>query len=156
MRGWYDIRSPELDVEEDATGIQESALLLNRLVEEENREGIPVQRILLVGFSQGAAIVLYTGLRSQQLLAGLVCLSGYLPLAGQWREEWFLAQHSTRIMMLHGQYDPVVPMALARQGFEFLHRQGYQPQWYEYPIQHNVCTEELQTLSRFLCDCLSL
>ena len=53
---------------------------LNQLITAEVDAGIPANRIVLGGFSQGAAMTLLTGLTTERRLAGLAVLSGWLPL----------------------------------------------------------------------------
>ncbi len=55
--------------------------LIEGLIAREKARGIPASRIVLMGFSQGCAMSLLAGLRHAERLAGLVGLSGYLPLA---------------------------------------------------------------------------
>ena len=55
--------------------------LVEQLIESEISDGIKSERIILGGFSQGAAISLVTGLKTKYKLGGIVCLSGYLPIA---------------------------------------------------------------------------
>ena len=87
MLAWYDIYAQDLVRQEDERGIRESQALLEALVAREGGRGIPPDRIVLAGFSQGGVITLQTGLRQPKPLAGLVALSCYLPLAGAvaWR-----------------------------------------------------------------------
>jgi predicted esterase len=80
MPAWYDIRGTDLVSRQDVAGIQKSALAIAALIEHEAARGIPYQRIVLAGFSQGSAMALHTGLRFKQRLAGIMALSGYLPL----------------------------------------------------------------------------
>ena len=81
MRAWYDISATDFRAIEDGPGIRDSARLLEALVRREAEHGVPAERILLAGFSQGGAVVLHTGLRYPQRLAGILVLSAYLPLA---------------------------------------------------------------------------
>ena len=76
MRGWYDITELSSLRQEDATGIQASARAIEALIAQQIASGIPAQRIVLAGFSQGAAMALHTALRYAQPLAGVIALSG--------------------------------------------------------------------------------
>lgn len=74
---------PELGEDEDEQGIMSSRDYLVSLIDDLVAKGVPAERIVLGGFSQGHAIALFTGLTSSKYsgkLAGLVGLSGYLPL----------------------------------------------------------------------------
>ncbi|MEE9552331.1 MAG: carboxylesterase, partial [Gammaproteobacteria bacterium] len=66
MRAWYDVRDNDLGKEEDAESIKDSAAILGNYINTECNAGISSKKILLAGFSQGGAIVLYTGLRYPQ------------------------------------------------------------------------------------------
>ena len=56
-------------------------MAIDTSIEREKSRGIASHRIVLAGFSQGCAVTLMTGLRHRDRLAGLLCMSGYLPLA---------------------------------------------------------------------------
>jgi len=81
MRSWYDIVHTDLGRQEDEKGLRESQILVDALIEREIARGVPAHRIVLGGFSQGCAMTLQAGLRFPKKLAGLMCLSGYVPLA---------------------------------------------------------------------------
>lgn len=151
MRGWYDILSFErLEKNEDEKGLYESQTLINALIRKENERGIPSDRIFLVGFSQGCAMTLLTGLRYPDKLAGLIGLSGYLPLASRTATERSTANQDTPIFMAHGDFDPVVPIHLGQQSSEQLLSLGYHVEWHQYPMAHQVCAEEVADMNAFL------
>jgi predicted esterase len=93
MPSWFDIATLSLDSEastgiradraEDQDGILNSAMAVGALITKEVDEGVEARRIVVGGFSQGAALSLVTGLTSERRLAGLVCLSGWLPMSGK-------------------------------------------------------------------------
>ena len=80
MPAWYDLKSPQIDNQQDAAGIEKSQLAVLDLIENEIKRGIESKNIILAGFSQGGAIALHTGLRFTKPLAGIMGLSTYLPL----------------------------------------------------------------------------
>ncbi|KAG1254179.1 hypothetical protein G6F65_017148 [Rhizopus arrhizus] len=104
----------------------------------------------LAGFSQGSAMTLHTGLRLPEKLAGMMALSGYLPLADTAEAERHSANNATPIFMAHGQYDPVVSLARAEASLAELKRLGYDVRWHTYPMPHSVCAEEVRDISAFL------
>jgi phospholipase/carboxylesterase len=120
------------------------------LIEREVQRGIPYQNIVLAGFSQGCAMALYVGSRLPNKLAGIIALSGYLPLAISLNLEKHSANQNTPIFMAHGTYDPVVALDRAQASYALLESSGYQVEWNEYPMEHSVNHEELQDISRFL------
>ena len=150
MRSWYDILGTQLDRHEDEAGLRASAERVSALIAREIARGIPAHRIVLMGFSQGCAMTLLTGLRYPERLAGLVALSGYLPLASATAAERTDANALTPIFMGHGRSDGVVPMARAQVAQSTLEALGYDIEWQDYPMAHSVCAEEVADLNRWL------
>lgn len=154
MRAWYDIVGTDLVRREDEAGLRRSQVAIEALIDAAEAAGTPSGRIVLMGFSQGCAMTLMTGLRHPRRLAGLVGLSGYLPLAAQLGAEASVANRETPIFLAHGLYDGVVPIARAVASRDALLAQGYAVQWHEYPMQHSVVPEEIAEINRFLLDVL--
>ena len=152
MRAWYDIVAPDFRYGEDARGIRESEAQLRALIDREVVGGIPPGRIVLAWFSQGGAIVLQTGLRYPRRLAGILALSGYLPLAGTLPDECAPANRSVPVMMAHGLSDPVVPLPLAEQSRDHLQQLGYAVDWHSYPMPRAVCTAEIRDIRHGLAE----
>ena len=150
MPAWYDIVGRNLMDQEDGEGIKRSAKSVIELIEKEVQRGIAYQNIVLAGFSQGCAMALYIGLRLPHQLAGILALSGYLPLAMSLKLEKHSSNQSTPIFMAHGTYDPVVALDRAQASYALLEKSGYQIDWNEYPMEHSVNHEELSDISRFL------
>jgi phospholipase/carboxylesterase len=150
MPAWYDIADANMTREEDSIGIRESGEALVALIERELEIGLPADRVVLAGFSQGGAIALYAGMRYTQQLAGIMVLSAYLPLATKVPEEAHPANRATPIMMAHGTTDPVVPLAMARDSCSRLKGMGYNVQLREYAMMHGVCPEEIRDIRDWL------
>jgi phospholipase/carboxylesterase len=150
MPAWYDIIGRNLMDQEDAEGTKRSAASIVELIDREVQRGIPYQNIVLAGFSQGCAMALYVGSRLPKKLAGIIALSGYLPLAISLNLEKHSANQNTPIFMAHGTYDPVVALDRAQASYALLETSGYQVEWNEYPMEHSVNHEELKDISRFL------
>lgn len=150
MRAWYDIMGTELTRREDEQGLRESQATVEALIAREKSRGVPASRILVMGFSQGCAMALQTGLRHEERLAGIVGLSGYLPLAAQTAAERHSGNHEVPIFMAHGTHDPVVPFDRGTASRDLLQSLGYQIEWHEYPMPHSVCTQEIADLNRWL------
>jgi len=150
MRSWYDIVGTDLTRREDEAGLRSSQLAVEALIAREKARGIPASRIILAGFSQGCAMTLQTGLRHPEKLAGMLCLSGYLPLAGMAGAERSEASLGTPVFMAHGVQDPVVPFARAEDSRKVLESLGYQVEWHAYQMQHTLCLEELQDIARWI------
>jgi phospholipase/carboxylesterase len=154
MRAWYDIRTGDLTQREDEAGLRRSQAVVQALIEREIARGVPAHRIVLMGFSQGCAMTLMTGLRCPVRLAGLAGLSGYLPLADKTAAERHAANLTTPIFLAHGDDDGVVPMARAVASRNALQAMGHPVQWQEYAMEHSVCMEEIAELNRWLLQVL--
>ena len=150
MRAWYDIRNSDLVRREDEDGLRASQLQVEALIAREKARGIPASRIILAGFSQGCAMALQTGLRHPEKLAGLMCLSGYVPLADKVAEERNAAVIDTPIFMVHGRGDGVIPIARAEQSRDLLMALGYRVEWHEYAMQHSLCQQEVDDIGAWL------
>lgn len=150
MRAWYDILGTDLVKREDETGLRASQRAIEELISEQKSLGIPAARIVLAGFSQGCAMVLQTGLRHPERLAGLLCLSGYLPLHAMLPTEHHSANLTTPIYMAHGSSDPVIPLLRAEQSRDALRAAGYAVAWHCYPMPHSVCAEEVDDIGAWL------
>ena len=150
MRAWYDILGMDLVRREDEAGLRKSQQQIEQLIAREIERGIPASRIVLAGFSQGCAMTLQTGLRYPEKLAGLVCLSGYLPLSTLIKDERSEANLHTPIFMAHGRGDPVVQIARAEASRELLQELGHPVEWHEYLMPHSVCEEEIDDIGAWL------
>jgi phospholipase/carboxylesterase len=149
MRAWYDILQMG-GGEEDEAGVRASQALLQALIEREKHRGVDPRRIVLAGFSQGGAIVLQTGLRHAERLAGILALSTYLPLAGKLAAERSAANRDLPVFMAHGTHDPMIGIPRARESRAALETLGYPVQWKEYAMAHSVCGEEIADIAAWL------
>jgi phospholipase/carboxylesterase len=156
MRAWYDIAMNDIARLPDERGIRESQAEITRLIAREHDRGMPAERIVIVGFSQGGAMSLQVGLRHPERLAGVICLSGYLLLEDSLEKEASAANRLTPILMAHGTQDPVVPVRLAEASRASLERRGYRVQWHAWPMPHSVCAEEVLAIAEFLMDVLGV
>lgn len=150
MPAWYDIltmeRGPGRESEPD---IREAADLVTQLIAREGERGVPPERIVLAGFSQGAAMALHVGLRHPRRLAGIMSLSGYLILEGELADELHEANAATPMFFGHGRGDDVVPHAMGRHAHDVL--AGSRPiEWHDYPMGHELCHDEVRDLRTWL------
>ena len=111
---------------------------------------MPPERTVLMGFSQGCAMSLLAGLRAPRRLAGLVGLSGYLPLAGTTAAERSAASADVPLFLAHGEYDEVVAVERGLGTRDLLTALGYAVDWHSYPMGHEVCMDEAADLNRWL------
>ena len=140
--------------QQDAVGIKRSENAIAALIDRELFRGISHENIVLAGFSQGCAMALHTGLRYKQKLAGIVALSGYLPLADTLAHERSQVNVNTPIFMAHGTQDPVVEIERGEMSKNALIALGYSVQWNSYVMGHSVHPTELADISKFLRDVL--
>jgi phospholipase/carboxylesterase len=150
MPAWYDIRGADLVDREDEKGLRASQASLEELLAIEKQRGIASNRIVVAGFSQGCAMALMTGLRHSERLAGIIGMSGYLPLAATTAAERHDGNALTPIFMAHGLRDAVVPIGRATASREALTALGYQVDWHQYPMEHSVCMEEIRDINVWL------
>lgn len=155
MRAWYDILGPGGKFGEDEPGLRQSAAAVQALLDREAARGVAPSRTVLMGFSQGCAMTLLTGLRAPQRLAGLVGLSGYLPLAAATAAERSAANRDTPVFLAHGRQDPMVSLARGTATRDALVALGQAVEWHDYPMEHSVCAEEIADLNAFLLKVLA-
>lgn len=154
MPAWYDIKQTDLGIEHDREGIATSTRDIQMLIEQEQMRGISSERIILAGFSQGAAMSLHIGLSQSPALAGIIALSGYLLLPEETKRFSDKAKNCP-ILMAHGVHDPVVSYALADSSKRKLLSAGCKIEWHSYPMEHSVCPEEIRQIGSWINRILS-
>ncbi|KAM5542330.1 hypothetical protein V8D89_003789 [Ganoderma adspersum] len=164
MPAWFDIYEfASLNPREDEEGMLKTVHNLNQLISAEVDADIPANRIVLGGFSQGAAMTLLTGMTSERRLGGLAVLSGWLPLREKVKS--MLSEHARKIPVFwgHGTADPLVRFDRAKQSLEALENQlgikkatpetvlegGIEFHAYN-GLQHSADPQELEDLKTFL------
>jgi phospholipase/carboxylesterase len=152
-RAWYDIYSLTDRQKEDSNGIQNSQLAINELIKQEIHNGTPSSHIFLAGFSQGGAMALYTGLRYEQPLAGILALSCYLPLKDS-TDQLHPANKNTPILQHHGDNDDVVPKTLGESTCQILKQHSYDAHLKTYPTGHEVCFQQIKDIGIWITEAL--
>ncbi|MDM5146923.1 alpha/beta fold hydrolase [Candidatus Persebacteraceae bacterium Df01] len=150
MPAWYDIVGADLASRQDAVGAREATAFIENLLAVEKSRGVESHRLFLAGFSQGAAISLYAGLRHTESLGGVAALSGYLLLEKTLEKDAAAANRKLPIFQAHGTLDPVVLPKWATQCRDWLIAGGWPITYKEYPIAHAISSEELQDLNEWL------
>lgn len=154
MPAWYDLYGPPNSKTgsgiEDEVGVKNSQQYINVLIENEIKRGIPAQRIVIAGFSQGGAIALYAALRYPQKLGGILALSTYLPIKTKLAAEKNIANQTIAIFMAHGVFDDVISLDMCKTTLQTLHDNHYTVSWHEYKMAHSVCNEEIADIHAFL------
>ncbi|MGA2654961.1 MAG: dienelactone hydrolase family protein [Gammaproteobacteria bacterium] len=149
MPAWFDLHEISPAAKHDIAGIEKAYQQISELIEDQHQQGIAYEHIALVGFSQGGALALYTGLRFKQPLAGIMGLSTYLPLI-QSLKEAISAPTDLPIFLAHGTQDPIVPIEAGFMTEELLSSQGYTVEWHTYEMAHQVCMHELTDIGAWL------
>ena len=153
MRAWYDVTGFERR-DQDEPRIRQSATWIDEVVADEVARGVPHERIVLAGFSQGGAMALFAGVRSTAPLAGLICLSGYLPLHEELESVAREGRSLPPVFQAHGTDDPVVPYTTGVRSRDLLTGAGVDVDWREYPMGHQVCLEEMRDIGAWLAGIL--
>jgi len=152
MRAWYDILSINLD--DDISSKQEDVLasvqMINKIIEQQLELGIDPSKILLAGFSQGGVIALYAALLFPKILAGVMALSTYMPFSDDLLSDVDEEHKQLAIFSAHGTDDAVVPHSSSVRYRQALKDKDFEVTVRDYPIQHSVCADEIQDISRWL------
>jgi len=147
-RAWFDFDPSSGGA--DFAGLKKSALRIKDLIQNEVDNGMPTERILLAGFSQGGVMALHTGLHYPKPMAGILALSTFLADGEKIAATKSDANAHIPILMCHGQQDTVLPMALGKASLAALQGAGYAVEWREYPMAHEVCMTQIHDVSRWL------
>jgi phospholipase/carboxylesterase len=148
MPAWYDILAMDIDRKVDEAGVLASADAVDALIEQEIARGIPSERIIIAGFSQGGAVAYQAALRHPKSLAGLLTLSTYMAMPVTPSN----ANASLPVMICHGSMDPMVPEQLGQRAAATLTELGYSPQYKSYPMEHMVCLEQIRDIGQWLTE----
>jgi len=150
MPAWYDIKSTQIDMQQDEDGLRHSEKAVITFIEQELRRGIKSENIIVAGFSQGGAVALHTALHYDKPLAGVMGLSTYLPLAEKVASEMNDANKNTPVFLAHGVHDPIIPLQLALDSKAHLENLHYSVKLKQYEMEHSVCQEEIDAMSDWI------
>ena len=154
MRAWFDLVALDFlsnpDEFSEPPGMQDSVNAIQALVNEQIQQGIAAANIILVGFSQGAAIALLAGLSFDQSLAGIIALSGFLPMSAKVHGVFSTQNRQTPLLICHGRNDPVIPYLLAERTHAGLEKMGYNSSFHAYSMAHTVIPGELRQVGTFI------
>ena len=148
MPAWYDIKAMDIDRVVDTEQLRASADAVAKLVEQQKHKGIPPERIIIAGFSQGGAVAYELGLSYPERFGGVLALSTYFATADTVQRSE--ANADVPISVYHGTFDPMVPESLGVRSVETLKEVGYDPSYQTFPMEHSVCLEEIQDIGRFI------
>ncbi|KAJ3412711.1 hypothetical protein HDV05_000339 [Chytridiales sp. JEL 0842] len=152
MPGWYDIMTLDRNDEHmDEKGMLKTVDIISKMVKDEIASGIPSKRIVLGGFSQGAATSLLTSMVSDIKFGGIVAMSGYLPLAKRLPEIGKDTNQWTKYFLAHGDSDEVVEYQWGKMSADKLKEMGRDVVFKTYKwMGHSANDQELRDLERFL------
>jgi phospholipase/carboxylesterase len=148
MPAWYDILAMDIDRKVDVQQLEASAQAVAKLIDREIEKGIPSERIVLAGFSQGGAVAYQAALTYPKPLAGLLAMSTYFATADTIQVN--SANQQLPIEIFHGLQDPVVPESLGRKAQQRLQAMGYTPGYFTYAMEHSVNAKEVSDLAEFI------
>ncbi|KAJ8305610.1 hypothetical protein KUTeg_016155 [Tegillarca granosa] len=158
MPSWFDIFGLGPDCEQDVAGIKKASDILKNFISEEEKQGIPSNRIMVGGFSQGGAVSLYTAFTLEKPLAGIIGLSTWMPLHKDFDDEK-MKKTNTDIPMLqcHGNADPLVPFHWGERTSHLIKKFSKCHKFKNYQnMAHSSCQEEMDDVKNFLQEHLSL
>ncbi|HEY5719536.1 MAG TPA: carboxylesterase [Gammaproteobacteria bacterium] len=150
MRAWYDILELDLARRVDLAQVDASAAAVHALLDAEVAAGIPPERLVLAGFSQGGVVALRAGLAYPRRLAGIIGCSCYLADPHGLAALAAPANRATPVLLAHGRHDPLVPLALGEAARDAVGALGNPVEWHAYPMEHAVCAEQVADLRRWL------
>lgn len=150
MPAWYDIKSLGTARDLSMDDMEVSRGQIEAFIASEREQGMRADQILLAGFSQGGAVAFHTGLRHTEPLAGIIALSGYIPVPSDDGSDYPAENKTLPILVCHGTHDPVVVPALAEQACQHLDQQGFAHTFKTYPMEHSVCPEEIVDIADFI------
>ena len=112
--------------------------------------GADAERVYLLGFSQGAIMSLTLALTQPERLAGVVPIAGRIPPEV---EPWIAAPERTAglpLLLEHGRWDQVIPIAWAHRARPILERQGVALDYREYDAPHSITPRMLDDATAWL------
>lgn len=150
MPAWYDIYEMTLDRKVDVAQLRASAEQVHALIEREIERGVPSEKILIAGFSQGGAVAYEAALSYAKPLAGLLALSTYFATHETVVED--AANKAIPILIQHGSADPVVNEVLGQRAYRQLTDRGYSVRYESYAMEHTLCGEQVSAIGKWLAE----
>eukprot|EP00931_Biecheleriopsis_adriatica_P089409 TRINITY_DN63546_c0_g1_i1.p1 TRINITY_DN63546_c0_g1~~TRINITY_DN63546_c0_g1_i1.p1 ORF type:complete len:295 (-),score=52.16 TRINITY_DN63546_c0_g1_i1:64-948(-) len=152
MPSWFDVKSVDPAMFTlDPPGLAESMAYIGTLVQQQVTDfDVPLERVVLAGFSQGGAVALATAFAAPQRLGGVLMLSSFR--ASSLPEE---VPAGLPVHFFHGEDDPLVPMDWSKRNCEELRSLGVPGTYRSYPgMAHSSCPEELADVGTILSEIL--
>lgn len=151
MPSWFDIKGLDPNSDEDEAGIKAAAEHLQTMISDEEKLGIPRDRIVVGGFSQGGAVALYSSLAiAKPPVGGIIALSSWLPLHKNFPAA-LKANQETPMFQGHGNADPLVQHTFGELTSKLIQSFNSKHTFKSYPTMgHSSCDEEMSDVKDFL------
>jgi phospholipase/carboxylesterase len=154
-RAWFDMTALDRTTRLDFDGLHAAEQRVRDLIRRENARGVPSERIVVAGFSQGGAVALHAAPRYPERLAGLLALSTFSLTNKSLADDVAPANRDLPIFMAHGRADPVVAPSLGESSRDALEDAGFDPEWHTYDMAHAVCPAEVGDIGDWLVKVLT-
>jgi len=152
MPGWFDLSTlSDESAPEDEKGMNASKELIHGMIKEQIDKGIPSERIVVGGFSQGGVVSILAALTAEYKLGGLVCMSTWLPMRKKIADMKHSANSELSVFQAHGELDYVVRYVWGEKTRDALKELGHPVEWHSYPnLDHSADPQELLDLEKWL------
>lgn len=148
---WFDRKQISIEVPDDEQGIQDSATLLNKLIDAEVQAGIPKRRIIIGGFSMGGSMAMHLAYRHHPDLAGVFAMSSFLSEDSTVYKDIAKNQVNPPLFQAHGHRDPLVPYIWGQKTNDELCRLGIENEFHSFPrLYHQMSPKELMLLKSWI------
>ena len=144
-KGWFSFPPTDKSQEERTESREELKILLNKVSE----QGFDYSSIIIMGFSQGAAMALDVMLNIEQRVGAVIALSGFL-LNERDVQTQSNSPQKTPVFAAHGLYDPILPFEQSKRSLQALKDAGFDLTWREYQMAHEIVPEEVDAIKDFL------
>jgi phospholipase/carboxylesterase len=147
MRGWYDIKGTHKSIDfnyQDDAGLISSMKRIEGIITERTKQLNNKIKIILVGFSQGAALAIFTGKSSKIKFDGIISLSGYQPITIGSNP----FKKNIPVLAMHGLHDDIIDIETARLSYK-----DNSPEYFNfktYEMGHEVIDSQLLEIQQFL------
>jgi phospholipase/carboxylesterase len=142
---WYDFAA------DPGPGIHRSYKALCALLEGLPESGFSARETILAGFSQGCLMSVETAIRCDQLLAGVIGVSGYLHVPGELLAKLSPTAKAQKFLITHGLRDTLLPVESVKTQVEEMRQAGLNVTWKEYDKGHNMIAPEFQYIKETIC-----
>lgn len=154
MTAWCDVYEEwplTTKSKDDENGLLESVKLVNGVIDKLIADGVPANRIILAGFSQGAAVSVLSTYRYGKTLGGCMMLSGWLPIRDKFASNLNAANKSTPCFWGHGDQDTILPIDHLSLGSEVMQKAGVSVTGHSFKgLGHDANEEEMGLALKFL------